>query len=63
MAKSLKIQPSVMAYIAKGIALVGEGKVNDGYRACDLAITHSASNDAHFLRIIKVPVHSPMQLR
>lgn len=52
----MRIQPSAIALIAKGIALIGDGKVNDGYRACDFAIAQSPTpNDAHFLHVIKVP--------
>lgn len=52
--KSIKIQPSAIALVAKSLALIGDRKTFDGYRACDNAIAQSASSDAQFLRVIKV---------
>ncbi|KAH7905044.1 hypothetical protein BJ138DRAFT_1165467 [Hygrophoropsis aurantiaca] len=51
--KSIEIQPSVIGYIAKSVALVGDGRVKDGYRACDLAFAHCDSNDVDFLLLVK----------
>ena len=34
--KAIKIQPSVIGYIAKSVALVGIGEKHEGYRACDI---------------------------
>ncbi|KAG9315362.1 hypothetical protein JVU11DRAFT_4508 [Chiua virens] len=51
--ESIKIQPSAIAFIAKSMALVGNGKIADGYRSCDLAFTHSDPNDIYLLHAIK----------
>ena len=52
--QSIEIQPSVIGLIAKGIALVGEGKKEDAYRACDLAFKHCHSDCVDILLAIKV---------
>lgn len=52
--KSINIHLSVIGFIAKGIALVGEGKKQEGYRACDLAFKHCRSDRVDILLAIKV---------
>ena len=37
----IEIQPSVIAYIAKGLVHVGKGEKDMAYRACDIAFEHS----------------------
>ena len=54
--KSVKIQPSVIGLIAKSVALVGNGKKHEAYRACDIAFQHSHSNYVNFILLIKVRV-------
>ena len=52
--KSIKIQPSVIGYIAKSIALVGKGDKDAGYRACDIAFEYFRTTHVSFLLLIKV---------
>ena len=52
--KSIKIQPSVIGYIAKSIALIGKGEKHKAYRACDIAFEHFHSTHVTFLLLIKV---------
>ena len=52
--KSIKIQPSVIGYIAKSIALVGKGEKHAGYRTCDIAFEHFHSTHVSFLLLFKV---------
>ena len=52
--KSIKIQPSVIGYIAKSVALVGNGEKHKAYRACDIAIERFHSTHVTFLLLIKV---------
>ena len=52
--KSIKIQPSVIGYIAMSIALVGKGERDAGYRACDIAFEHFHISHVSFLLLIKV---------
>ena len=51
--KSIEIQPSVMACIAKSVAHVRKGERDEGYRACDIAFEHSHSTHVSFLLLIK----------
>ncbi|KAF8548112.1 hypothetical protein OG21DRAFT_1607087 [Imleria badia] len=55
-AKSIKIQPSVIGLIAKSVALVGGGKKQEGFRACDLAFKHCHSERVDILLAIKAVV-------
>ena len=61
--KAINLQPSVIAYIAKSIALVGKGERHKGYRACDIAIVRFHPSHVTFLVLIKVCIykslHSP----
>ena len=52
--KVIKIQPSVIAYIAKGIAHVGKGERDMAYRACDIAFEHFHSSHVTLLLLTKV---------
>ena len=52
--KSIRIQPSIIGYIAKSVALVGKGEKYDGYRACDIAFERFHSTHVSFLLLIKV---------
>ena len=52
--KSIKIQPSVIGYIAKSVALVGNGEKHKAYRACDIAFGRFHSTHVTFLLLIKV---------
>ena len=53
--KAIKIQPSVIGYIAKSVALVGKGGTHKGYQTCDIAFVcfHSLSQ-LNFLLLVKV---------
>jgi hypothetical protein len=55
--KSIKIQPSVLGYIAKSLALVGKGEKHEGLRVCDTAFEHLHSSHIAFLLLIKVCIH------
>jgi hypothetical protein len=52
--KSIKIQPSVIGYIAKSVALVGNGEKHKAYRTCDIAFERFHSTHVTFLLLIKV---------
>ena len=57
--KSIKIQPSVIGYIAKSVALVGNGEKHKAYGACDIAFERFHSTHVTFLLLIKVcPIHT-----
>ena len=51
--KALKIEPSLIAYIAKSLAHVGDGERDKGYRAYDTALERFRSSHITFL-LIKV---------
>ena len=52
--KALEIEPSLIAYIAKSLAHVGNGERDNGYRACDIAFERFHSSHVTFLLLIKV---------
>ena len=52
--KAIEIQPSVIGYIAKSVALVGNGERHEGYRACDIAFERFHSSHVSFLLLVKV---------
>jgi WD40 repeat protein len=54
--KSIKSQPSVIGYIAKCVAHVGNGDKHKAYRACDIAFERFHSTHVTFLLLIKVCV-------
>ena len=60
--KSIKIQPSVIGYIARSVALVGKGESHKAYRTCDIAFQRCHSDHVTFLLLIKV-CHPCIQLR
>lgn len=53
-AKSLKVQPSVVGYIAKAIARIGQGEPQAGIRAFDLAFIYCGLEEIPFLFLIRV---------
>ena len=52
--KSIKIEPSVIGYIAKSMALAGKGEKHKAYRACDIAFERFHSTHVTFLLLVKV---------
>jgi hypothetical protein len=52
--KSIKIHPSGIGYIAKSVALVGNGEKYKAYQACDIASERFHSTHVTFLLLIKV---------
>ena len=52
--ESIKIQPSVIGYIAKSVALVGNGEKHKAYRTCDIAYVRSHPAHVTYLFLIKV---------
>ncbi|KAF8551265.1 hypothetical protein OG21DRAFT_303087 [Imleria badia] len=53
--KSIKIESSIIGYIAKSVALVGKGEKHKAYRACDFAFDHFLPSPVslRFLLLIK----------
>ncbi|KAF8546584.1 hypothetical protein OG21DRAFT_1491063 [Imleria badia] len=51
--ESIKIQPSVIGYIAASVALVSKGEKHNAYRACDIASERFHSTHVTFLLLIK----------
>ena len=56
--KAIKIRPSVIAYIAKSLAHVGNRERDKAYRTCDIAFELFHSSHTSFLLLIKVRVFS-----
>ncbi|KAF8551251.1 hypothetical protein OG21DRAFT_1512971 [Imleria badia] len=54
--KSIKIQPSTIAHIAKSVALVGKGEKYKAYRACDIAFDHFLPSRVRFVLLIKAVI-------
>jgi hypothetical protein len=52
--KSIKIQPSVIGYIAKSVALAGNGEKHKAYRTCDIALQRFHSTHVTFVLLINV---------
>ena len=52
--KALEMEPSLMAYIAKSLAHVGNGERDKAYRTCDIAFERFHSSHVTFLLLIKV---------
>ncbi|KAF8415520.1 hypothetical protein L210DRAFT_3585881, partial [Boletus edulis BED1] len=50
---AINIQPSVIGYVAKSIALVGKGEKYKCYAACDIASEYFHSSHVSFLLLIK----------
>ena len=60
--KSIKIHPSVNAYIAQSLALIGKGKKTEGCRVYDLAFRHYHTIDVDLILLIKVCILPAMEL-
>ena len=56
--KSIEIQPSVIGYIAKSVAHVGDGGKYKACRACDIALQRFHSTHVTFVLLIKVCIPS-----
>ena len=56
--KAIKIRPSIIAYIAKSLAHVGNEERHKAYRTCDIAFEYSRSSHTSFLLLIKVRIFS-----
>ncbi|KAF8551263.1 YVTN repeat-like/Quino protein amine dehydrogenase [Imleria badia] len=56
--KSIKIQLSIIGYIAKSVALVGKGEKHKAYRTCDILFHHflPSAGSLTFLLLIKAIV-------
>lgn len=54
--KSLEVQPSVVGYVAKAIAHVGQGESAAGIRTFDLALLHCSLEEIGFLLLLRVRV-------
>ena len=52
--QSIKVQRSIIGYIAHAIALVGNGEHESALRAFDLVFTEGLPNDNKFLLLIRV---------
>ncbi|KAF8129771.1 hypothetical protein EV363DRAFT_1336453 [Boletus edulis] len=50
---AIDVQPSIIAFLAKSIAHVGNGEKDKGYRTCDIAFEHFHSSHVTFLLLIK----------
>jgi hypothetical protein len=59
--KSIKIRPSVNAYIALSLALIGGGKREEGCRVYDLAFRHCHTVDVNLVLLIKVCILRPVE--
>ncbi|KAG9318946.1 hypothetical protein JVU11DRAFT_1061 [Chiua virens] len=51
--QSLKVQPSVVGYIAKAMACVGKGESQAGIRTLDLAFMHHSREEGSFLLLVR----------
>lgn len=60
--KAIKIQSSVIGYIAKSIALVDNEEGLKSHRACDIAFERFHSSHVPFLLLIKVCIFDPVSL-
>ena len=60
--KSIEIHPSVNAYIAQSIALIGGGKKAEGCRMYDLAFRHYHTIDVDLILLIKVCILRAVEL-
>ena len=52
--KSIKIEPSVIGYIAKSVALAGKGEKHKAYWACNIAFERFHSTHVTFFLLVKV---------
>ena len=60
--KSIKIHPSVNAYVAQSLALIGGGKKAEGCRVYDMAFRHYHTIDVDFILLIKVCILRTVEL-
>lgn len=52
--QSIDIQPSVIGYIAKSIALCGQGRHEDSMQAFDLSFSYCRTEQVNYLLLVKV---------
>ena len=52
--KSIRIQRSLVGYVAKCLAFVGKGEKDKGFHLCDIAMMHFRSKHVTLLLLIKV---------
>ena len=52
--QAINVQPSVIGFIAKSVALIGNGERHNGYRTCDIAFERFHLSHVSFLLLIKV---------
>ena len=60
--KSIKINPSVNAYIARSLALIGAGKKAEGCRVYDVAFSNYHGIDVDLIHLIKVCILRSVEL-
>ena len=60
--KSIKIHPSVNAYIAQSLALIGRGEKAEGCRVYDLAFRHYHTIDVDLILLLKVCILHAVEL-
>ena len=56
--QAIDVQPSVIAYIARTVAHVGNGERHKAYWTCDVASQHIHQSHFSFILLIKVPMFS-----
>lgn len=60
--KSIRIQPSVIGYIARSVALIGGEKKEEVCRVYDFAFRHCDPSGVDYLLLIKVFIPHTMEL-
>ena len=60
--QSIKIHPSLNAYIAQSLALIGGGKKAEGCRVYDLAFRHYHTTSVDLILLIKVCILRAVEL-
>ena len=60
--QSIKIRPSLNAYIAKSLSLIGGGKKAEGCRVYDLAFRHYHTINVDLILLIKVRILCTVEL-
>ena len=60
--KSIEINPSVNAYIARSLALIGAGKSAEGCRVYDVAFRNYLGIDVDLINLIKVCILRAVEL-
>ncbi|KAG9310380.1 hypothetical protein JVU11DRAFT_9515 [Chiua virens] len=56
--QSINIQRSLIGYIAKSVALVGNGEDHEAYETCDIALEHFHSSHVTFILLMKAILKS-----